>query len=74
MVLFKNKMANGKIPIIVASPYINNLPYMGHIVEFHLPVDIHHKYCKVKGYDITFVCGFGERGTPTTVVTKELVK
>tara|TARA_B100000965_G_scaffold377734_1_gene372010 strand:- start:912 stop:2537 length:1626 start_codon:yes stop_codon:yes gene_type:complete len=56
-----------KVLITSALPYINNIPHMGHMVGCHLPADIFARYCRQKGYDVTFVGGSDEHGTPSVI-------
>jgi len=58
--------------ITAALPYINNIPHLGHIVGSHLPADIFARYCRLKGYDVLFVGGSDENGTPSELAAEEL--
>lgn len=59
-----------KILVSAALPYINNVPHMGHMAGSHLPADIFARYCRQKGYDVTFVGGSDEHGTPSALAAK----
>lgn len=65
-------MKNEKRLITAALPYINNIPHMGHIVGCHLPADIFYRFCKLKGYDVKFIGGSDEHGTPSVLASREL--
>ncbi len=65
-------MANKKVLVTAALPYINNVPHMGHIVGSHLPADIFYRYCKAKGMDAAFIGGSDEHGTPSAIAAKQL--
>jgi len=58
--------------ITAALPYINNIPHLGHIVGSHLPADIFARYCRLKGYDVLFVGGSDENGTPSELAAEDL--
>lgn len=61
-----------KILISAALPYINNVPHMGHMAGSHLPADIFARYCRQKGYDVTFVGGSDEHGTPSALAARNI--
>ena len=58
--------------ITAALPYINNVPHLGHIVGSHLPADVFYRFCKMRGYDCTFVGGSDEYGTPSLMAARKL--
>src|ERR1700756_4283855 len=61
-----------RVLVCCALPYTNAVPHVGNIVGSHLPADIFARYCRLKGYDILFVGGADENGTPTEVAAIEL--
>lgn len=63
-----------KILVTAALPYINNIPHMGHMVGCHLPADLFARYCRQKGYDVTFVGGSDEHGTPSVIAARDAKK
>lgn len=60
---------SGKRNIIVTSalPYVNNVPHLGNIVGSVLSADIFARFCRLRGYNVLFVCGTDEYGTTTEV-------
>lgn len=56
---------NKKRLITSALPYVNNIPHLGNIIGCVLSADVFSRYCKLAGYDTTFVCGTDEYGTTT---------
>ena len=58
--------------ITAALPYINNVPHLGHIVGSHLPADIFARYSREKGYDVLFVGGSDENGTPSELAAEKI--
>lgn len=59
------------ILVTAALPYINNVPHLGHFAGSHLPADIFARYCRAKGYNVTFVGGSDEHGTPSVLAAKK---
>ncbi len=57
--------------ITAALPYVNNIPHLGHIVGSHLPGDIFARFCRLKGYDILYIGGTDEHGTPSLLEAKK---
>lgn len=55
-----------------ALPYINNLPHLGHLAGCHLPADIFARYSRAAGYDVLFVGGSDEHGTPSEIAADKL--
>lgn len=60
-----------KILITAALPYINNSPHLGHIAGSHLPADIFARYSRQKGYDVHFVGGSDEFGSPSLIAANK---
>ncbi len=58
--------------ITAALPYINNVPHLGHIVGSHLPADIFARYSREKGYEVLFVGGSDENGTPSELAAEKI--
>jgi len=68
--LCENK--KGKVLVTCALPYVNNIPHIGNIVGSHLPGDIFARACRLAGYDIVFIGGSDEHGTPIEVAAHQL--
>lgn len=56
--------SNGKKRYLVtaALPYSNGRLHVGHIAGAFLPADIHVRYLRLKGHDVTFICGSDDHG------------
>lgn len=68
----KQEVSKRKVLVTAALPYINNVPHLGHIVGSHLPADIFARYCRTKGYDVMFVGGSDDNGTPAVIAAREI--
>lgn len=62
----------GKILVTCALPYVNNIPHIGNIVGSHLPGDIFARLCRLAGYDVVFIGGSDEHGTPIEVAAQQV--
>jgi len=60
-----------KILITSALPYVNNIPHIGNIVGSHLPADIFARFMRMLDYDVTFVGGADEHGTPIEIAAQK---
>ncbi len=58
--------------VTAALPYVNNVPHIGNIVGSHLPADIYARYCRLMRYEVMFIGGTDEHGTPTEVSALKL--
>lgn len=56
-----------KILITSALPYVNGVPHLGHLVGCLLPSDVYARYMRMMGYEVLYVCGTDEHGTPSEV-------
>lgn len=65
---------NKKIKVLVtcALPYVNNIPHIGNIVGSHLPGDIFARICRLADYDVVFIGGSDEHGTPIEIAAQKL--
>lgn len=63
----------GKRNILVTSalPYCNNLPHLGTLIGCVLSADAFARYCRLRGYNVLYVCGTDEHGTTTEVKAME---
>ncbi|WP_291999220.1 methionine--tRNA ligase [Caldivirga sp.] len=50
-----------------AWPYIYAVPHLGNLIGSLLSADVFTRYLKLKGYDVVFVTGSDEHGTPIEV-------
>jgi methionyl-tRNA synthetase len=66
------KLKKDRVLVLCALPYTNAIPHIGNIVGSHLPADVFARYCRIRGYETTFVGGTDENGTPTEVAALEL--
>lgn len=60
-----------KILITSALPYVNNIPHIGNIVGSHLPADIFARFMRTLDYDVLFVGGADEHGTPIEITAQK---
>lgn len=67
-----SKKEKGKILVTCALPYVNNIPHIGNIVGSHLPGDIFARLCRLADYDVVFIGGSDEHGTPIEVAAQQL--
>ncbi|WJX79212.1 methionine--tRNA ligase [Trifolium repens] len=59
----------GKRNIMVSSalPYVNNIPHLGNIIGCVLSADVFARYCRLRGYNVIYICGTDEYGTSTEI-------
>ncbi|KFK24871.1 hypothetical protein AALP_AA8G035800 [Arabis alpina] len=53
------------ILITSALPYVNNVPHLGNIIGCVLSADVYARYCRLRGYNVIYICGTDEYGTAT---------
>ncbi|OVA05272.1 Methionyl-tRNA synthetase [Macleaya cordata] len=53
------------ILITSALPYVNNVPHLGNIIGCVLSADVFARYCRLRGYNVVYICGTDEYGTAT---------
>lgn len=51
---------------------MNNLPHIGNLVGSHLPADIFARFCRLKKWEIVFIGGSDENGTPSEITAQKL--
>ncbi|KAJ3088805.1 putative methionine--tRNA ligase, cytoplasmic protein rar1 [Quaeritorhiza haematococci] len=58
---------SGKRNILITSalPYVNNVPHLGNIIGCVLSADVYARYCRLRSYNVLYVCGTDEYGTAT---------
>ncbi|MEM2909341.1 MAG: methionine--tRNA ligase [Candidatus Bilamarchaeaceae archaeon] len=56
-----------KVLITSALPYVNNIPHLGNIIGCVLSADVFARYCRLRGYDVLYICGTDEYGTATEI-------
>ncbi|MDR0797637.1 MAG: class I tRNA ligase family protein, partial [Nitrososphaerota archaeon] len=56
-----------KVLVTSAWPYINVTPHLGNLVGSALSADVTTRYYRLKNYDVLFVSGSDEHGTPIEV-------
>uniref|UniRef100_A0A803MGT3 methionine--tRNA ligase n=1 Tax=Chenopodium quinoa TaxID=63459 RepID=A0A803MGT3_CHEQI len=61
------KAGERNILVTSALPYVNNLPHLGNIIGSVLSADVFARFCRLRGYNVLFVCGTDEYGTSTEV-------
>jgi methionyl-tRNA synthetase len=57
----------GKRNVLITSalPYVNNVPHLGNIIGCVLSGDVFARYCRLRGYNVVYICGTDEYGTAT---------
>ncbi|OWF40602.1 Methionine--tRNA ligase, cytoplasmic [Mizuhopecten yessoensis] len=53
------------IMITSALPYVNNVPHLGNIIGCVLSADVYSRYCRLRNYNVFYLCGTDEYGTAT---------
>eukprot|EP00794_Sanderia_malayensis_P003231 gene3231-3711_t len=48
-----------------ALPYVNNVPHLGNIIGCVLSGDVYARYCRMRNYNVLYICGTDEYGTAT---------
>lgn len=63
----------GKRNVLVTSalPYVNNVPHLGNIIGCVLSADVFARYCRLRGYNVIYMCGTDEYGTATETKAME---
>ncbi|XP_020426000.1 probable methionine--tRNA ligase isoform X1 [Prunus persica] len=63
----------GKRNILITSalPYVNNIPHLGTIIGCVLSADVFARYCRLRGYNVVYICGTDEYGTATETKARE---
>ncbi|RLF15085.1 MAG: methionine--tRNA ligase, partial [Thermoprotei archaeon] len=56
-----------KLVVTAALPYANGDLHVGHAISTYIPADIYVRFKRLKGYDVVFVCGSDDHGTPIEV-------
>lgn len=59
-----------KYLVTAALPYTNNLPHVGNVAGSHLPADIYQKLLRLFGYDVIFIGGTDEHGSPIEIAAR----
>ena len=59
------KEGERNILITSALPYVNNVPHLGNIIGAVLSGDVYARYCRLRGYNVIYICGTDEYGTAT---------
>lgn len=50
------------ILVMSALPYVNNVPHLGNLVGSVLSADVFARYCRLRGYNVLYICGMDEYG------------
>ncbi len=54
-----------------ALPYGNGPIHIGQLAGAYLPADVYVRYLRLKGEDVTFICGADEHGVPITLEARK---
>ncbi|XP_056418529.1 methionine--tRNA ligase, cytoplasmic isoform X3 [Hyla sarda] len=57
--------------ITSALPYVNNVPHLGNIIGSVLSADVFARYCRLRNWNILYICGTDEYGTATETKAME---
>ncbi|XP_017249974.1 probable methionine--tRNA ligase isoform X3 [Daucus carota subsp. sativus] len=74
---FRKDMKKVPIPgkrnmlITSALPYVNNVPHLGNIIGCVLSADVFARFCRLRGYNVLYICGTDEYGTATETKAME---
>ncbi|OAG29681.1 methionyl-tRNA synthetase [Nematocida displodere] len=60
-------MVQNRRLVTSALPYVNNLPHLGNIVGSLLGGDVFTRFSRMRGFDVTFICGTDEYGTASEI-------
>lgn len=60
-------MYKEKLQVQAALPYANGDLHIGNAFSTYIPADIFVRYKRLRGADITFICGSDDHGTPVAV-------
>lgn len=71
--LFKSALKQKRTPkpdernilITSALPYVNNVPHLGNIIGCVLSGDVYARFCRLRRYNVIYICGTDEYGTAT---------
>jgi len=65
---------HGKRNILITSalPYVNNVPHLGNIIGCVLSADVYARFCRLRGYNVLYICGTDEYGTATEFKAQQL--
>ncbi|KAH6778167.1 methionine-tRNA ligase [Perilla frutescens var. hirtella] len=63
----------GKRNILITSalPYVNNVPHLGNLIGCVLSADVFARYCRMRDYNVIYICGTDEYGTATETKAME---
>ncbi|XP_074366827.1 putative methionine--tRNA ligase isoform X2 [Apium graveolens] len=63
----------GKRNMLITSalPYVNNVPHLGNIIGCVLSADVFARFCRLRGYNVLYICGTDEYGTATETKAME---
>ncbi|KAJ8036040.1 Methionine--tRNA ligase, cytoplasmic [Holothuria leucospilota] len=59
------KKGRKNVLITSALPYVNNIPHLGNIVGCVLSADVFSRFCRLRNYNVLYICGTDEYGTAT---------
>ncbi|KAL8560718.1 hypothetical protein ACOMHN_063022 [Nucella lapillus] len=51
--------------ITSALPYVNNVPHLGNVIGCVLSADVFSRFCRLRNYNVLYICGTDEYGTAT---------
>ena len=57
-------MAQNRILVTSALPYINGIKHLGNLAGSMLPADVYARFQRSRGRDVLYICATDEHGTP----------
>jgi methionyl-tRNA synthetase len=57
--------------ITSALPYINGIKHLGNLIGSMLPADVYARYLRKEKYEVLYICGTDEHGTPAEIASIE---
>ena len=60
-----------RILVTSALPYANGPIHIGHLAGAYLPADLFVRYQRLRGEDVTYICGSDEHGVPIMLRARE---
>lgn len=57
--------------ITSALPYINGIKHLGNLIGSMLPADVYARYLRKEKYEVLYICGTDEHGTPAEIAAIE---
>lgn len=65
--------SNNKTKYLITSslPYINGIKHLGNLVGSMLPADVYARFLRAQKYEVLYICGTDEHGTPAEIAAQK---